>query len=270
MFKNINSIIQICSIIIIIVLIYMIPSKKESFTGDYVSDQIKQIFTNIYGSDLNVIFQISDLISDITFPFLVNDQLHLDNNIIMKHNLSVSDNLIMTKPISSNASNININGIDIIKKIYNLIYPVGSFYIQYPDANVSVDNMNALFPSKYAPNSLYGGQWELQWNTESVFFRTEGGNSNENRQSDGIQPDAIKKLTDLWPAFQMNQNRDNILQGIGGVFTNGNRNNITTEGGSGTDTGISYKFDSSIQSNPSDNETRVINKLFRIWKKIAL
>lgn len=43
------------------------------------------------------------------------------------------------------------------------IAPVGTTYIQ--------------FPNKATPASLYGGVWALQYNTEGIFFRTEGGNA---------------------------------------------------------------------------------------------
>ena len=56
----------------------------------------------------------------------------------------------------------------------NTIYPVGCFYTQYPDDESST--LSVAFPDKYSPSELFGGVWEKQWDTENIFFRTEGAN----------------------------------------------------------------------------------------------
>lgn len=51
-------------------------------------------------------------------------------------------------------------------------YPIGSFYVQFPDAN---DNDDAVaFPPAYAPAALFGGTWTAQWDTVPTFFCTQG------------------------------------------------------------------------------------------------
>ena len=55
--------------------------------------------------------------------------------------------------------------------IYSIIYPVGSYYVQYPAA--SSNDAATAFPSAYSPASLYGGTWELMYSTEGIVFQTE-------------------------------------------------------------------------------------------------
>lgn len=58
--------------------------------------------------------------------------------------------------------------------VHGLSHPVGSFYVQYPDA---ADNDDAVaFPSTTRPSAMFGGTWAEQFNTENVFFRTAGTN----------------------------------------------------------------------------------------------
>lgn len=73
------------------------------------------------------------------------------------------------------------------KNLINTIYPVGCTYTQYP---VGKDFVDSQKPANLWP----GTQWELVFNGDGVFFRTEGGNSNEDRSTiTGIQEDSIKE-----------------------------------------------------------------------------
>ncbi len=262
----------------------------EKFEDNSLYTKIDNIFKTIYESDLSVIKNVSDTIDKINNT--TADDISLDNNVIIKNDLQVIDYIMMTSNDSSK-SNININNIDLYKYIYNLVYPVGSFYIQYPDANASVDKLDIMFPIKYSPSTLYGGIWELQWNTENVFFRTEGGNSNISRDSTGIQKDDIKQLKGSWPRIQIDYNGIKQSEAYGYWYAQatypppGHRYDdsslfqSTVESkneaykinvghkSDGTAMGISYLFDSSLQSLSSNNETRVKNRLFRIWKKTS-
>lgn len=58
--------------------------------------------------------------------------------------------------------------------VYSIVYPVGSYYVQYPAA--SSNDAATAFPSAYSPASLFGGTWELIYNTEGIVFQTEGYN----------------------------------------------------------------------------------------------
>ena len=56
--------------------------------------------------------------------------------------------------------------------IFDIIYPVGCFYVQYPDAASSTDA--TAFPTSTRPATLFGGTWVSQFDTENVYFRTAG------------------------------------------------------------------------------------------------
>jgi len=65
-----------------------------------------------------------------------------------------------------------VKATEIANAILLSAYPIGSFYVQYPNANSST--LTTAFPDAYAPTALFGGTWVKQWDTENVFFRTEG------------------------------------------------------------------------------------------------
>lgn len=67
--------------------------------------------------------------------------------------------------------------------IYGLIYPVGCFYTQYPNANSNTDS--TAFPTSYSPSTLFGGTWTAQWNTVPTFFCTQGNYNIIETQSSG-------------------------------------------------------------------------------------
>ena len=60
------------------------------------------------------------------------------------------------------------------KLILNKSCPIGSTYIQFAEDN-------GTFDASKSPEKLFGGTWQLKYNTESVFFRTEGSLSEEGR-----------------------------------------------------------------------------------------
>ena len=60
------------------------------------------------------------------------------------------------------------------QEIIDLLHPIGSTYIQFAEDN-------GTFDTSKSPEKLFGGTWQLKYNTESVFFRTEGSLSEEGR-----------------------------------------------------------------------------------------
>lgn len=60
----------------------------------------------------------------------------------------------------------------ILTWIYGYIYPVGSFYVQYPDAASNTDA--TAFPSAKRPATMFGGTWVEIFNTEGIVFQTAG------------------------------------------------------------------------------------------------
>jgi hypothetical protein len=146
------------------------------------------------------------------------------------------------------------------------IYPIGSFYVQYPNKNSNYDS--EAFPVDKSPSRLFGGDWQEQWADESIFFRTRGPEAREDRIN-GFQGDAIKMFggkssfnqTNLWSK-----------KGIGadGIF--GGKINTTligSDAGNGDDVGHVDYFDSAVQSNMSKLESRVRNRQIKVWKRIA-
>jgi hypothetical protein len=148
--------------------------------------------------------------------------------------------------------------------LLDVLFPIGSYYVQYPDKNSSLDY--EAFPIDKSPGRLFGGDWLEQWSEESIFFRTRGPESRENRVN-GFQGDAIKMFAGK-SAF----NQTNLANpGLGntGIFGGGiSTMVIGTDADMGDDVGHVNYFDSSVQSNMSKLETRVRNRQIKVWKRI--
>ena len=67
-------------------------------------------------------------------------------------------------------------------------HPVGSFYVQYPDATSNVDA--TAFPTSVRPATMFGGTWVEQFNTENVFFRTAG--TDYQTRTNGLSADQVQ------------------------------------------------------------------------------
>src|SRR5690625_3918959 len=63
--------------------------------------------------------------------------------------------------------------------------PIGYVYTQYPGTET--------------PSDLFGGTWTLMFNTEGVFFRTEGQGASS--FGGGVQGDAIRNITGRFSAY---------------------------------------------------------------------
>ncbi len=106
-----------------------------------------------------------------------------------------------------------INNVELKDIISNIRYPVGCYYVQYPENNtnineyddIDINDMETLFPAARSPEVLFGGKWEEKFNGDSVFFRT-GGILSDDARLNGVQPYAMKNLygwtsvsqTNLW------------------------------------------------------------------------
>ena len=146
--------------------------------------------------------------------------------------------------------------------LLDVIYPIGAFYVQYPDTNT-----NDPFPVSKSPAKLFGGDWQEQWGDESIFFRTRGNEAKENRVN-GFQNDAIKMF---WGKTQFTQTNmwTKAGDGVTGIFGGGVATyEIGTDAGTGSDAGHINHFDNAHQSNISELETRVRNRQIKVWKRI--
>lgn len=72
--------------------------------------------------------------------------------------------------------------------IYSIVYPVGSYYVQYPAE--SSNDADTAFPSAYSPASLFGGTWELMYSAEGIVFQTEGYDGAG--RTDGLMEDQMQ------------------------------------------------------------------------------
>ena len=75
---------------------------------------------------------------------------------------------------TTRVDNLNADMLDNkhFQDIVNALYPVGSFYVQYPDAASNTDA--TAFPTASRPATLFGGTWVEQFNTEGAVFQTAG------------------------------------------------------------------------------------------------
>jgi hypothetical protein len=74
------------------------------------------------------------------------------------------------------ANTLKVNGVNFSRLILDYKYPVGCFYVQYPESNTNVINTGDIlktpFPEDKTPAKLFGGVWKDMWTDESVYFRT--------------------------------------------------------------------------------------------------
>lgn len=145
------------------------------------------------------------------------------------------------------------------------IYPVGSFYVQYPNKNTN--DPDQAFPESLSPAKLFGGVWQEQWGNESIFFRTLGPFADENRVN-GFQDYALPQLYGHTSFVQTQLAAPG--SGSSGIFSQYATATIGTDGGSGSAIGHRNYFDSSTQSLSSDLETRSRNRLIKVWKRVNL
>lgn len=132
---------------------------------------------------------------------------------------------------------------------------VGAFYVQYPDESSNDDAIE--FPLSQRPASLFGGTWAEQWATESIYFRTRGALSDSGRtngkQEDAIQVHRHQRLPSGAWTYDMSP----------GVVWMGNGGSNPNTTSTGTTTG------DQATGRSSSNETRVVNRRIKVWKRIA-
>ena len=123
-----------------------------------------------------------------------NEEFRIDDN--TNSNLSTAssnfmNNQIYNYPNIQITNSLNIKDVEFKKYINNKKYPVGCYYIQYPDSKVNEDKKKKLtpFPDNNSPGNLFGGEWVIQYNTESIFFRS----TNIIKSADNISLDERKK-----------------------------------------------------------------------------
>lgn len=145
----------------------------------------------------------------------------------------------------------NLIGLNNPELIINTIYPVGSFYVQYPNAASNTDSTE--FPVAYRPATLFGGTWTEQWSSESIGFITRGTLSDEDRVN-GFQTDALQV------------HRHDIIETSSGASENGSRY-IQAKYSLQDSNDISKISDPTLARTAS--VTRIRNRRIKVWKRTA-
>ncbi|WP_295160386.1 phage tail protein [uncultured Brachyspira sp.] len=178
---------------------------------------------------------------------------------VFTFNLTPDKNAYL-EPIKKPADNVQ-DAIDSI--ILNKIMPIGSQYIQFAEDDGSFENSKS-------PENLYGGTWKLKYNNESVYFRTEGSLSEEEREN-GIQDYAMKRVQgNVWGLA--GQGNDSFIP-TDGVFAYPYKDVNDIFAAPSSTIRMSdrdgFNFDNKRSGKTSDKETRVKNRLIRVWERIA-
>lgn len=138
--------------------------------------------------------------------------------------------------------------------------PIGSHYVQFAESDGS-------FSSAKSPSTLFGGTWTLKFNTESVFFRTEGTLAAADRSS-GVQGDAIRNITGSTYSSMGGSGAGIFASGTGAfVAASASSDPVVNTTGSGQ-CFRSLAFNASRMV-PTAEENRVKNRLIRVWERTA-
>lgn len=184
-----------------------------------------------------------------------------------------------TAPVAGDIVMIEDSGASYIKKkvkfdnfinalssdIVNLIYPVGSFYVQYPDANSNT--ASTAFPTEKGPASLFGGTWAAQWDTEAVFFRTQGGpvDTETDDRTNGLQTD---QMQGHYHTFAGTYSQDGA--GPQSPYTAYTMRDGYDSGTFSNTTEVKSPYTDGTNGTPrTGKETRGRNRLIKVWKRTA-
>lgn len=236
-----------------------IPLKREEF-NEFLYMFSKTFSWYQFGNEVGWIDEIG---GSIGYP-LGARLIYYQNNDVTKRRVLISTKDNNTDDFTKNQSFINQswfveNGFGIGSEIRwtatDKIIQIGSKTYQV-----------GQFVDEYHPNLTIGGIWKTKWNTDSVFTRTEGNISNEDRL-DGIQLDAMQKLTGKLKT--RTTNAGSFYLGVEGIFTSSAsslRSGSVQEGNvrESSDT----NFDNSRQARTS-TENRSKNILERIMIRVG-
>lgn len=143
-------------------------------------------------------------------------------------------------------------------------YMIPPYYVQYADSNGNFNTNEA--PSNWY-KSMYGvtTAWQIIFNTESVYFRTEGSLANSGR-SNGIQGDAGRELTG--EAYSNGMRPYSSSSGI--MYLTGGYDDFTAVAQSPERNAYSGIGIRASRQWSTANEFRVKNRLIRIYKLLTI
>ena len=150
--------------------------------------------------------------------------------------------------------------------ILNSRYMIPPYYIQYPDTS---GNFNANEEPSNWYKKMYNitTTWQIMFNSESVYFRTEGDLANVGRSS-GIQGDAIRNITGFFDTAHCNNGNHENWNGKLFSYATITFNSFNSDG-AGIWSHVNTGFNAS-RVVPTANENRVKNRLIRIYKLLTI
>lgn len=236
---------------------YINTNEIISSTGKAVKYYFTQNTSNTNAVDLVIAYQDG---SQINYDDVFTLNLTLDKNYILDKILKPVENVqelgeslyVSNKELIANISDIN----------QRLMIP--PYYVQYADSNGNFNTNEA--PSNWY-KSMYGvtTAWQIIFNTESVYFRTEGSLANSGR-SNGIQGDAGRELTG--EAYSNGMRPYSSSSGI--IYLTGGYDDftaVTQSPGRNAYSGIGIR---ASRQWSTANEFRVKNRLIRIYKLLTI
>ena len=147
-------------------------------------------------------------------------------------------------------------------------YPVDSQYIQVASVNSNTESV--AFPVDERPATIYGGTWTQLWDSEGVFFRTEGTGATADNAGrvNGQQPDQMQRLEGT--GFRYGGGGTSTSMTFTGVFSRGGASGGSIRYDTSGNTGVLVNFDSANSPNArasatTAGETRSVNRLIKIW-----
>ena len=173
-------------------------------------------------------------------------------------------NLIPNKNFSLNPIYKNVSNVQELGESLALRYMINPYYVQYADLSGnfnSNEEPSVWFKKMYNVNTT----WQIIFNSESVYFRTEGNLANVER-SNGIQNDAGRNATGTF-GHNYGSGLMSDTNGAYGVFFSGDTFAYGVV--DVKDTRYNIKLDLS-RAYATANEFRVKNRLMRIYKLLTI
>ena len=210
-------------------------------------------------NDKSVKFGVTKITGSLGIVYILavgyEDESTISKDDIFTFNL-IPDKNYTLEPIYKNVSNVQELGESLA-----LRYMINPYYVQYADL---IGNFNSneepsvWFKKMYNVNTT----WQIIFNSESVYFRTEGDLANVER-SNGIQNDAGRNAT---ASFFI---RGSIAMQSSGVLVGASNSKLWASSYTNTDSPSSITLDLS-RAYSIANEFRVRNRLMRIYKLLTI
>lgn len=194
----------------------------------------------------------------------INVEITEDNVINVKGDVATDANLV-TQTNEALGENVQ-TALDIL----NSRYMIPPYYIQYPDTS---GNFNANEEPSNWYKKMYNitTTWQIIFNTESVYFRTEGDLSSVDRVN-GIQGDAIRNIVGRSNDVSPLASTASRTPFSGALYFDQYRTNTNYKAQNATNQPWGY-IELCIDASrvvPIASENRVRNRLIRVYKLLSI